>query len=285
MTINMISKVSIHGGHSGEFCHHAKDSLEKIVQTYIQKGFEWVGITEHIPPPNNALRYQDEKDDKLDQSFLAQRFMKYFQKAKQLKIAYKDDITLYIGFETEAYSGFVPHVKSLVQKYQPDFVVGSVHHVNDINFDFSESFYAQAVDKAGGIIPLYAQYFDIQFEMIQALQPKVIGHFDVIRIHDPLYIKHLNDPIIEKRIDRNLSMIRSQQMILDFNLRSLLKGAEEPYISRPILEKARAMNIPLVPGDDSHSIDTVGLNIERGIRLLQSYGFTTQWQRPVSGKK
>ncbi len=31
--------VSIHGGHSGEFCSHAQDSLEEMVQEYIRQGF------------------------------------------------------------------------------------------------------------------------------------------------------------------------------------------------------------------------------------------------------
>ncbi|MBF0449718.1 MAG: histidinol-phosphatase [Candidatus Magnetomorum sp.] len=276
-----IPKVSIHGGHSGEFCHHAKDSLEDIVLKYIQKGFEWVGITEHIPPPNNDRRYEDEIADHLDVSFLTQKFMQYMQKGKQLKRKYQDKITLYIGFETETYTGYAAHVKSLAQSYQPDYMVGSVHHVDDINFDFSPSVYEQAVEKAGGIIPLYARYFDSQFDMIQILQPKVIGHFDVIRLYDPKYGKHLSDPDIGKRIDRNLSLIASQKMILDFNLRAWLKGADEPYLSRPILEKVRSMGIPVVPGDDSHGLDSVGLNIERGISLLQSLGFNTRWQRPV----
>ncbi len=44
--------VSIHGGHSGEFCQHAGDSLEAILEAYAAQGFAWVGITE-CPRPGN----------------------------------------------------------------------------------------------------------------------------------------------------------------------------------------------------------------------------------------
>jgi histidinol-phosphatase (PHP family) len=118
--------------------------------------------------------------------------------------------------------------------------------------------------------------------MILALSPKVIGHFDVIRLFDPDYRKHLEVPEISKRIHRNLSLIRSKKLILDFNLRSLIKGAEEPYVSNCILNVAQSMGISIVPGDDSHSIDTVGVNIETGIWLLQNAGINLQWQKPVS---
>ena len=280
--MNNIPKVSIHGGHSGEFCHHAKDSLEDLIKAYIEKGFQWVGITEHIPPPNNGLLYQDEIEACLDHDFLRQQFSRYMTKARSLQKKYQDDIELFIGFESEAYTGYINHVKSLIKEYQPDYVVGSVHHVDDINFDYSQELYEKAVKHAGGIIPLYARYFDIQFEMIQQLSPKVIGHFDVIRIYDPLYRKHFEIPEISQRIHRNLSTIRSKQMILDFNLRSLLKGADEPYVSYCILKIAQSMEISVVPGDDSHSLDTVGLNIETGIQLLQNAGINIHWQKPVS---
>ena len=277
-----IPKVSIHGGHSGEFCHHAKDKLEDLIQAYIEKGFQWVGITEHIPPPNNELRYQDEIDASLDHNFLNQQFSRYMRKARSLQKKYQDDIQLFIGFESEAYTGYISHVQSLIKEYQPDYVVGSVHHVDNINFDYSPEFYTKAVNHAGGIIPLYARYFDIQFEMIQHLSPKVIGHFDVIRIFDPTYRKHLESPEILERIHRNLSLIRSKELILDFNLRSLIKGADEPYVSHCILKRAQSMGIPVVPGDDSHSLDTAGKNIKTGIRLLQNAGIDIHWQKPVS---
>jgi len=271
------SKVSIHGGHSGEFCHHAKDRLEDCVLAYIEQNFQWVGITEHIPPPNNELRYPDEIEAHLDYKDLRQKFSRYMKKARYLQKKYQDDIQLFIGFETEAYSGYIGHVTSLIQEYHPDYVVGSVHHVDDINFDYSPDYYEKAVRHAGGMVPLYARYFDIQYEMIQRLSPRVIGHFDVIRLYDPLYQKHLEMPEISKRIYRNLAVIRSKQMILDFNMRALLKGADEPYVSIGILKIAKLMGIPIVPGDDSHSVDTVGLNIETGIRLLQEAGVSMHW--------
>jgi len=38
--------ISLHGGHSGQFCSHAKDDLEDILLRYMDLGFTRVGITE-----------------------------------------------------------------------------------------------------------------------------------------------------------------------------------------------------------------------------------------------
>jgi hypothetical protein len=40
---------SYHGGHSGEFCAHAKSSLEEVVDTAIARGFIHYGLSEHCP--------------------------------------------------------------------------------------------------------------------------------------------------------------------------------------------------------------------------------------------
>ena len=157
-------------------------------------------------------------------------------------------------------------------------MVGSVHHVDDINFDFDESHYENATRALGGIHQLYCRYFDIQYEMINRLRPQVVGHFDLIRLYDPDYPTRLKQPEIEKKINRNLAAIQTLGLVLDFNMRSFQKGAPEPYLSRPILEKALEMGIPVVPGDDSHGVDTVGLHIGEAIDLLNEMGFNTNWE-------
>jgi len=38
-------RISFHGGHSGQFCCHAQDTLEDLIKAYISKGFKAVGIS------------------------------------------------------------------------------------------------------------------------------------------------------------------------------------------------------------------------------------------------
>ena len=139
-----------------------------------------------------------------------------------------------MGFETETYSHTVPFIKGLIHTYRPDYFVGSVHHVGDINFDFDQLHYQQAVKAAGGIHELYLRYFDAQHELITTLKPAVVGHFDLIRIFDSGYAKRLLEPEIEKRIDRNLHAVKKLGLVLDLNVRAFQKGAKEPYVSQPI---------------------------------------------------
>lgn len=294
--------VSIHGGHSGEFCSHATDTLEEIILKYIQSGFEWVGITEHIYPLSNQLRYPDEVVADIDVTTLAARFSQYMRICRALQEKYIDRITIFTGFETESYTGYKEFIPSMIQQFKPDYVVGSVHHIpvydpsndqiEDICIDYSKDNYNRAASLLNesydlgerfafsGIDKLYCQYFDIQYEMIQHIEPAVVGHFDLIRIFDKDYPERITEPVIWERIARNLELIKKKNLIMDFNLRALTKGASEPYISAPILAAAKKMGISVVIGDDSHGVKDIGVNMEKGIDILGRAGFNAEFSRP-----
>ncbi len=272
--------VSVHGGHSGEFCNHAKDQLEEIIRSYIDHGFAWVGITEHVPGISQDLLYPDQQEAGLTPDFLLERFDRYMRKCKQLQAKYADRIHIYAAMEIETYSGYDTFIPALAERFRPDYIVGSVHFVDDMGFDYSKEQYTKTAEAVGGYDAMYCRYFDIQYEMLQTLKPAVVGHFDLIRIFDEDYHDRLMKPEIMKRMKRNLELIKDLDLIMDFNLRSLLKGASEPYISAPLLKMARDMNIAVVPGDDSHGIANIHINMDKAIATLSEYGFNTEWQQP-----
>ena len=273
--------VSVHGGHSGQFCHHATDSLEEIVLEYIHKGYSWVGITEHAPAISEKLLYPDQIEAGFTAKSLLERFGNYMVECRRLQEKYSSKITLFAAMEIETYSGYEEFVPFLVDKFQPDYLVGSVHFVNDLGFDYSKKQYDKTAECCGGMDNMYLRYFDLQYEMIKLLKPAVVGHFDLIRIFDQDYRQRLLQPAVVQKIERNLQLIKDLDLIMDFNLRSLLKGAYEPYISESILLKALDLGIAVAPGDDSHGVSNVGLNMKTGLEILQLHGFSTDWKRPA----
>ena len=254
--------------------------MEDIVKTYIARGFSWVGITEHAPPLNDGLRYADQAEAGLSAQFLLEQFGSYMTECRRLQEKYRSQIQLYAALEIETCSGYQEFVTYLVERFEPDYIVGSVHHVNDINFDYSPRFYDRAAESAGGIDLLYLHYFDLQYEMIMRLKPEVVGHFDLIRIFDPDYRDRLMQEQVVAKMKRNLELIKEYDLILDFNLRALYKGAPEPYVCAPILEMVHDYEIKIVPGDDSHGLPTVGNYFDQGVALLQAHGISTDWPKP-----
>ena len=274
-------RVSVHGGHSGQFCGHAVDLLEDIVRAYIARGYAWVGITEHMPPVKDELSYPDETAAGMSAADQQARFADYMSTCRRLRDKYSSEIRILVAFEAEAYSGYEQWVPEVRKECKPDYIVGSVHHVEDRLIDSTPESYQAAAEAAGGVDELYCAYFDRQFEVITTLSPEVVGHFDLIRIFDPDYRERLVRPVVWQRIVRNLEAIRERGLILDFNLAALKKGQPEPYISRPVLEQARKMGIAVVPGDDSHGVGNIDQYWDVGVGILGDTGFDLKWKSPA----
>lgn len=273
--------VSVHGGHSGQFCHHATDTLEEMFLSYIEHGFSWVGITEHVPGIRDDLLYPDEKEAGLTSAILLDRFAAYILECRRLQEKYASEIRIFVAMEIETYSGYQEFVHWLVERFRPEYIVGSVHFVDDMGFDYSQEQYDITAKAVGGLDALYCRYFDQQYEMVRFLNPAIVGHFDLVRLFDPDYQHRFLKPDIAWRIRRNLELIKERDLIMDFNLRALQKGAREPYISQSILKQALELGIAVVPGDDSHGLDSIGVNMETGIAILEQLGFDTDWKVPA----
>jgi histidinol-phosphatase (PHP family) len=274
-------RVSIHGGHSGEFCSHAEDALSEIVAAYVAKGYTWVGITEHMPPVSDDYRYEEETAAGLDAARLAERFARYVDAARRLQRTHADDLTLFVAMEIETYPGSIDLAKTLITEHDLDYVVGSIHHVDAVPIDASQADYARAAAAVGGITALYCRYFDEQYEMLTTLTPAVVGHFDLIRIFDDDYLARIRRPEVWRRVVRNLGLIRDQGLILDINLRALFKGAADPYPCHPILRQVAEMGIKVAPGDDSHGVASVGACWKEGMAALEAVGVPLIWTRPA----
>lgn len=263
-----MKKISLHGGHSGQYCDHARDTLADIVAAYHEAEFECVGLTEHMPPFGDDGLYPDEVALGRTTGWMEARFALYVSEARGLAREYKDRMRILVGMESEWYPGCAQWVADLRRYHALDYVVGSVHHVRGVCFDFSAEAYDRASAMCGGRIRMYAAYFDEQLEMLRETRPEVVGHFDLIRLHDPDYLQTLALPEVWERVMRNLKWIRDAAAILDINARALLKGQAEPYVCAPILEAAAKLEIGVVYGDDAHGVTDVGFGLKQVEEML-----------------
>jgi len=208
-----------------------------MIQTAISKGFHTFALTEHMPRdledfyPEEVSQYTAEGLSKLSDDFL--------NEAIRLREVYSGKISLPIGFESEwIRPSTLGLIRKIQSKHQFDFFLGSVHHVHTIPIDFDKPTYDRAREKAGGTDErLFEDYFDSQLEMLQALQPPVVGHFDLIRLlsDEPNGDFKDHDSVWQK-IRRNLEYIVSYGGILELNSAALRKGLAQPYPCRPICE-------------------------------------------------
>ena len=155
-----------------------------------------------------------------------------------------------------------------------DYFIGSVHHVHEIPIDYDAVFYGKARDAAGGSDErLFEDYFDSQYEMLQALKPKVVGHFDLIRLLSDEPDRDLREmKEVWEKVVRNLKAIVEQGGLMEINSSALRKGLKQPYPTRSVCEEFLKMGGKLTLSDDSHGIAHVGTNYTRAFEYLDTLG-------------
>ena len=71
--------------------------------------------------------------------------------------------------------------------------------------------------------------------------------------------------------------------ILDLNVRAEEKGLTTPYPAPWIVQLAQEIGVPFCFGDDSHSVDAVGVGLEEGRAYLLDLGVETITKLTRSG--
>ena len=163
---------------------------------------------------------------------LATQFDDYFREAQRLQKAFASAINLLIGVEIDwIRPSSLGEIQGLLGKYPFNLFIGSVHHVHTIPIDYDKSMYLKARQKSGGTDEkLAADYFDLQYDMLKALKPPVVGHFDLIRLlSDDPETSFVQWTDVWQKILRNLDFVAEYGGVVELNSAGLRKGMREPY--------------------------------------------------------
>ncbi|KAJ2812769.1 hypothetical protein H4S07_001168 [Coemansia furcata] len=259
--------------HSGQFCRHASGDLESVVQAAIAKRMLVLGLSEHIPRSRAQDLYPEEEGMTPDD--LHQMFGAYVAEAQRLRAKYTGQIEILIGAETEYItSTTLSEVAALRSKYALDYLVGSLHHVDGMALDFSQEKYDLLVDHFGGDrAALFSRYFDQQLDLLKALQPEVVGHFDLVRIfHPPTLADPLALAAVRARASRNIDYAISYGAVFEVNSRAWKKGLRDAYPQRDLLREILDKGGRITISDDSHGAGDVGMYYDRLLGYLRELG-------------
>lgn len=98
------------------FCRHAQGDEREYVENAIKAGIKILGFSDHVPQIfADGLRMH------LNQS------RDYVSKIRRLGAEYRQDITLYCGFEVEYYPSFFPVIHELGRALEMDYFIMGQH--------------------------------------------------------------------------------------------------------------------------------------------------------------
>lgn len=274
--MNVPWKVSLHGGHSGEFCKHAHGTLREVLDAAVAFGYHTFGLAEHAPRAESRFLYPEEIALGYDVDRLAEEFDAYAREAETLSREFEGRLHVLRGFEIEVVprDRFAGLMLGIRQRYGFDYVVGSVHHVDDISIDGPMEEFEAAVKHFGSLETLAVRYYNLVAEMIRAIRPEVVGHLDLIRKNAPRD-NALDTPSIRRAAEAALHAARECNAILDLNTAGYRKGLGSPYPAPWLVHLANGMGLSFCFGDDSHSAADVGAGVDDARRYLMENGVDT----------
>ncbi len=268
---------SLHGGHSKEFCDHASSSVEDIILRAIELGMPVYGFSEHAPRCHEKYLYPEEIQLKKTPDDLINSFYSYCRTISELQNKYADQITILKGLEIEVVppDKYVQFYRKLVKEGNIEYVVGSVHWVNEFMTDFSLDTFKQAVKAHQGLENLMIAYYQTLKEMVISIKPDIVAHFDLITCFlKPNEVPEYT-PELMRVIEQTLEKVKETNCILELNTSGLRKPISRIFPDETIIKISAEMGIPFTFADDSHSSEQVGYGIEKARELLLTLGITT----------
>jgi len=231
-------------------CKHAQGEPEEYIRKAIELGIDVYGFADHAPMDFD-YEYRMGFED----------MQRYEKKITSLSRKY-DNIKILLGYEVD----FTPSVDKRVLQRDVDYLIGSVHFLDNWGFDNPE-FIKEWNDR--DVIDVYVEYFSLIEKMAESGLFNIIGHIDLVKVFGYKPEKPVKD------IAKNaIKAIKKAGMAVELNTAGLRKPVKELYPGDEILEILLEENIDITFSSDAHSPEQVGFMLKETVQKAKNLGFT-----------
>jgi histidinol-phosphatase (PHP family) len=232
-------------------CNHATGTVAEYVEAAIACQTEYFGFSDHAP-----MHYDPEYRMSFEQMDLYESWV------QEAQLVYGDQITVLLGYEVDYLPGYMDDG---VLKRSCDYLIGSVHFIDDWGFDNPE--FIGRYDKVN-IDEVYRRYFELIEEMAKSGKFDIVGHLDLLKV-----FKFLPTKDIRLLADDALKAIKKANMSIEINVAGYRKPIAEAYPSPLLMEQIAELEIPITFASDAHTKEQVGLYTFEAERLARSVGY------------
>jgi len=231
-------------------CNHARGSDREYVENAIKHGMKVLGFSDHCP-----WVFPDEYVS--GTRMLPSQIDDYFKSLTDLKSEYKDDIKIYIGFESEYIPCLIEEQNKLFSDYPVDYMILGQH------FNEREPFsnYTGIATKDENEL---CKYVDLIIEGMETGKYKYVAHPDLMN--------YIGDPdIYEKHYTRLCRYLKEKNIPVEINLLGLRQNRHYP--SCRFFSIAEKIGNTAIIGCDAHSPEVLSdsLQIEKCIKFAEKF--------------
>ncbi len=239
-------------------CHHASGTVREFAEVALAMGMVEIGMSDHSPMPKGFMD---------DWRMSPAELHGYLTEVEQVRDVLADDLTVRIGLEADFRLGSEEGVARMIGLYDWDYIIGSVHYIEDWDFDNPARL---AHWDVVGVEEVYCAYFDLVAQSAATGMFDIIGHPDLIKKfgHRP--------PEGSVRVlaaeEAMLQAVQKADCALEISSAGLRKPVGEIYPHPRIVKRAAELKIPFAYGSDAHGPDAVGHGMDACLELLEASG-------------
>ncbi len=235
-------------------CNHAYGAMEEYVEHAIGIGLEEIGFAEHMPvmpEPHLCMSYDD--------------LPHYIKRVKELRKRYRNKITIRLGAEIDMDSNRLDEIETIIKTYDFDYVIGSIHYLDDWPFDQKQ--YKDRFEK-GNLDEIYERFFETIIQAAKTGLYDIAGHIDNLKRMGYRPPGGMTD-----YYEKVASVIKDMDAAVELNTSGYDYPAEEAYPSTAFLTVFNRYNIPVTVGSDAHRPEHVGRHFDKAYAVLKEAGY------------
>jgi histidinol-phosphatase (PHP family) len=237
--------------------YFTQENVDRYLAAAEEQGIEELGVSEHIYRFKEALglwSHEYWRDQAVDELADYAEFVR--------------TTPLRLGIEADYIRGAEDRIRSLLEGYDFDYVVGSVHFlgergaVDDSRYDAWESFSDPDT--------LWRTYFEWQAELVRSGLFDIVSHPDLIKMWGGDRPRPERDPRFH--YEPFVEAVAETRIAVEVSTAGLRKPVGEIYPSRALAEMCVEAGADFALSSDAHAPDQVGFGYERALEFLADLG-------------
>ena len=237
--------------HMHSILSDGKDTYEEMIRVAIAKGLDEIGFSDHV-----CLKPVEWAIQLVDIPVMTEQIL-------DLKQKYEDVIKIRYGIELDYFPGRETELKDIIENIPLDFVIGSVHFIDDWNFDCDQSLYGKWSNDE-----LYEKYFGLIQQAASSGLFDTIGHLDIIKKFR-VYPESNQDKLFEETI----RLIKENDLVVELNTGGVDRPCAEFTPGPKLLEMCFRHKVPVTLSSDAHRAIQIARHYESAVALLSEIGY------------
>jgi len=269
------------------FCD-GKDDIETFCRVAYEKGLKSLGFSAHAPifAKTGIRTAWHLKDERLEG---------YLESVRSAKKRWEGKLPVYLGLEVDFINGITGPADKDYREMGLDYIIGSVHYVvppkgEPFTVDDTLEIVEQGIKDgfSGDPMGMVELYLDSEEAMIRAGGLDVLGHPDIVKLHNEGN-KFFNpqSSFYLKRIAALATILAEADIPSEINTGGFNRDKiNECYPSIDFLKCLRKQNVPIVINADAHRAEELDGHYEDAIKTMLEAGYTETvlFKGKVNGK-